>query len=145
MKYKIIKVDEDTSNLSYKDKSFNFKRDVQLLKDYEDIERKAKIKLFADLKSDGLTANDLIVEYTKNGKKYQDNSNLNYLEEDYILKSKLNFFDECCKKITNMSMNDLIQDIGLDDTDIEQFGFDFGKMIRGEEKEEFPSKEEKTD
>lgn len=145
MKYKISKVDEDTSNLSYKDKSFNFKRDVQLLKDYEDIERKAKIKLFADLKSDGLTANDLIVEYTKNGKKYQDNSNLNYLEEDYILKSKLNFFDEYCKKITNMSMNDLIQDIGLDDTDIEQFGFDFGKMIRGEEKEEFPSKEEKTD
>jgi hypothetical protein len=144
MKYKITSIDTDTTELSYKDKKFTAIKDVQLLRDFENIEHKAKINLMVDLKKDGLTTNDLIIESKKGGKTYQDYSNLNYLEEQYVMKAKLDFFDDFCKRITGMTMLELMDDIGLDETEAEKFGFDFSKLLRGTPEEEttFPSKEE---
>ena len=145
MKYKFIEVEEDITELQYKDKKFQAKRNIQLVKDYEDIERKAKIEFFKDLNQEGMSIKDLIVEKTEEKKTYQDYSTVDYLQKQYVEGKKLQFFEDFCKKITGMSLEELVNDIGLEDTEeIQKFGYDFSQMMTGMRKQDdFPSKEEK--
>ena len=50
MKYEFIEVDEDITELKYKEKSFKAKRNIKLIKDFEEIDRKAEIDFILDLK-----------------------------------------------------------------------------------------------
>ena len=141
LKYEIREVEEDITELRYKDKFFKAKRNVNLIKDYEDIERKAKIQFLVDLKKEGLTVKDLTSEVQEGSKTMIDYSNVDYLQKEYVERKKMDFFQDFCKSITGMSLEELINDIGLKDDECTQFGLDFSQMISGMRKqEEFPSK-----
>lgn len=140
MKYEFVEVDEDITELRYKDKSFKSKRNLELLKQFEDIERKAKIQFIADLKKDGLSIQDLVSEKKEGNKTIVDYSNVDYLQKEYVESQKIKFFNDFCKSITGMTLEELVIDIGLTEEECTQFGFDFSQMINGMRKEEFPSK-----
>lgn len=140
MKYEFVEVDEDITELRYKDKSFKSKRNLELLKQFEDIERKAKIQFIADLKKDGLSIQDLVSEKKEGNKTIVDYSNVDYLQKEYVETQKIKFFNDFCKSITGMTLEELVVDIGLTEEECTQFGFDFSQMINGMRKEEFPSK-----
>lgn len=140
MKYEFVEVDEDITELRYKDKSFKSKRNLELLKQFEDIERKAKIQFIADLKKDGLSIQDLVSEKKEGNKTIVDYSNVDYLQKEYVETQKIKFFNDFCKSITGMTLEELVIDIGLTEEECTQFGFDFSQMINGMRKEEFPSK-----
>lgn len=140
MKYEFVEVDEDITELRYKDKSFKSKRNLELLKQFEDIERKAKIQFIADLKKDGLSIQDLVSEKKEGNKTIVDYSNVDYLQKEYVESQKIKFFNDFCKSITGMTLEELVVDIGLTEEECTQFGFDFSQMINGMRKEEFPSK-----
>lgn len=145
MKYKFVEVEEDITELQYKDKKFQAKRNLQLVKDYEEVERKAKIQFIKDLNQDGMSIKDLVVEKTEGNKTYLDYSNVDYLQSKYVEAKKLEFFENFCKSITGMSIEQLVDDIGLETgEEITKFGFEFSQMITGIRKQDdFPS-EEKT-
>ena len=42
-----------------------------------------------------------------------------------------------------MTLEELVADIGLENDELTQFGYDFSQMISGVRKESFPSKKEK--
>lgn len=76
MKYEFIKIDEDTTNLKYKDKEFAIKRDINLISRVQNVFNRAKTKMFLDLTKQGIKKDDLIIKTIKNGKTYEDNTNL---------------------------------------------------------------------
>lgn len=143
MKYKIVEVEEDIIELSYKDKKFSSKRNLDLVKEYEDLERKAKVQFVIDLQKDGYTTNDLVKEVKDGNKTYMDYSSLNYLQEQYVSSKRMEFFQNFCKKITGMSLEELITDIGITEEESMQFGLDFSQLITGMRNTDFPSKEKK--
>lgn len=143
MKYEFREIEEDITELRYKDKSFTAKRNIELIKEYQDLDRKAEIEFIKDLKKDGLTVNDLISEVKDGNKTYMDYSNVDYLKNNFKERKQLEFFQDFCKSITGMTLEELVLDIGLNDDEIVQFGYDFSQMINGMRKEEFPSKKEK--
>jgi hypothetical protein len=55
MKYKFEKIDNDTTRLSYKEKEFAIKRDVELTKKIQGIYMKARTKMMVDLAKEGIT------------------------------------------------------------------------------------------
>lgn len=143
MKYEFIEVEEDITELHYKDKSFRSKKNVGLVKEYEDIDRKAEIEFIKELKKNGLSVNDLVSEVKDGNKTYIDYSNVDYLKKDFIDRKRLEFFQNYCKSITGMTIEELADDIGLKNDELVQFGYDFSQFINGVRKEEFPSKKEK--
>lgn len=144
MKYEFVEVDEDIVELRYKGKSFQSKRNIGIVKDLEDINRKAEVQFLIDLKKDGLSVKDLINERKEGNKTYLDYSNVDYLKEDYVSRKKIEFFEDFCKNITGMTLTELTKDIGLDDNECITFGYDFSQMITGMRKQdEFPSRKEK--
>ena len=142
MKYKIERIDDDTTRFSYKDKSFEAKRDIQLIRDIEGVEQKARIKLIADLKEQGMTINDLVVEKKVGNKTYEDRSNVIELEEHYVQIMRLQLYEDYCKKWFNMGLEELMLDIGINDDEATQLGFDMAKLIRGIEEETPSNKKE---
>lgn len=144
MKYQIVEVEEDILELRYKDKVFSSKRNIELVKEYQDLERKAKVQFVIDLQKDGYTTNDLVKEVKEGSKTYMDYSSLNYLQEQYVNEKRMEFFQNFCKKITGMSLEELILDIGITEDESMQFGLDFSQLITGiKNKDEFPSEKEK--
>ena len=144
MKYQIVEVEEDILELRYKDKVFSSKRNIELVKEYQDLERKAKIQFVIDLQKDGYTTNDLVKEVKDGSKTYMDYSSLNYLQDQYVNGKRMEFFQDFCKKITGMSLEELILDIGITEDESMQFGLDFSQLITGiKNKDEFPSEKEK--
>ena len=144
MKYEIVEVEEDILELRYKDKVFSSKRNIELVKEYQDLERKAKVQFVIDLQKDGYTTNDLVKEVKEGSKTYMDYSSLNYLQDQYVNGKRMEFFQNFCKKITGMSLEELILDIGITEDESMQFGLDFSQLITGiKNKDEFPSEKEK--
>lgn len=144
MKYEVVEVEEDTFELRYKDKVFSSKRNIELVKEYQDLERKAKVQFVIDLQKDGYTTNDLVKEVKDGNKTYMDYSSLNYLQEQYVNSKRMEFFQNFCKKITGMSLEELMVDIGITEDESIQFGLDFSQLITGIKIDKtFPSKEEK--
>ena len=98
MKYKFEKVDNDTTKLSYKEKEFEIKRDVELTKKIQGIYMKARTKMMVDLAKEGITKKDLVIERKENGKTYYDNTNVTEIEQNYIQMASLELYNEICKK-----------------------------------------------
>lgn len=137
MKYQFIEKDKDTSILKYQDKEFEIKRDVELQTKVQSVHSKARTKMFIELTKQGIKKEDLIIKEIKNGKTYEDNSNLQEVEKGYVEIETLNLMDEISKKYTNMTFSELIIDIGLSENnykEIENFTKDFTLAIRGNSK-----------
>ena len=113
MKYEFIKIDDDTTELKYKDKAFTIHKDIELLKDLQGINFRAKARMMAELKKMGMTASDLIV-VTKNGNKTtEDRSDLLELEEYCLSIEAEKMYDNITMKYTNMTLAQLLTDIGI--------------------------------
>ncbi len=132
MKYEFIKVDDDNITLKYKDKEFNIKKDIDLLKKLGSIQQKAKIKMMADLKKDGLTVSDLEVERHEGNKTIIDKSNLTNLEKDYLDIVASEILNEITLKYTNKGLLEIFNDIGLNDDESVKFAYDLLFALKGE-------------
>lgn len=142
MKYKFTKIDQDTTELSYKDKRFPIKRDIDLQKRIQEAIPKARVLMNVELAKMGLTKKDLVIERHEGNKTYYDNSNIMDAEEQYQAIATMEVFDEILVKYTKMTLNDLIQDIDLNQDEVGDFGTDLTNAIMGKEvieKEKFPS------
>ena len=143
MKYSFNKIDQDTTELSYKDKTFSIKRDIDLQKRIQEAIPKARVLMNVELAKMGLTKKDLVIERHEGNKTYYDNSNIMDAEEQYQAIATMEVFDEILVKYTKMTLNDLIQDIGLEGDEVGVFGTDLTNAIMGKDilnKEEiFPS------
>lgn len=143
MKYIFTKIDNDTTELSYKDKKFNIRRDIDLQKRLQEAIPRARILMNKDLAKMGMTKKDLIIERHEGNKTYYDNSNIMDAEEQYQGTVTLEVYDEIVSKYTQMSLNKLVEDIGLTDEEVEKFGVDLTNAITGKEvvsEDIFPSK-----
>ena len=134
MKYKFTKIDDDITKLSYKDKEFEIKRDVELTSKMQSVYMKARTKMMVDLSKQGITKKDLVIERKEKGKTYYDNSNLNELEKYYTEMAFLEIYDEISKEATGMIFQELILDIGLNENESEEFGLEFSNALLGKQK-----------
>lgn len=134
MKYKFEKIDDDTTKLSYKDKEFEIRRDVELTSKMQSVYMKARTKMMVDLSKQGITKKDLVIERKEKGKTYYDNSNLNELEKYYTEMAFLEIYDEISKEATGMIFQELILDIGLNENESEEFGLGFSNALLGNTK-----------
>lgn len=134
MKYKFEKVDNDTTKLSYKDKEFEFKRDVDLTKKIQGLYANARTKMMVELSKQGITKKDLVIEKKENGKTLYDNSNLTEIENTYIQMASLELYNDITKKHTGMELQELMTNIGLTEKEAEQFGTDLTMAIQGDVK-----------
>ena len=140
MKYSFTKIDQDTTELKYKDKSLPIKRDIDLQKRIQEAIPKARVLMNVELAKMGLTKKDLVIERHEGNKTYYDNSNIMDAEEQYQAIATMEVFDEILKKYTNMTLNELIQDIDLNSNEVSDFGTDLTNAIMGREViEKFPS------
>ena len=134
MKYKFEKIDSDTTKLTYKDKEFEIKRDVDLTKRMQGLYMKARTNMLIELAKQGISKKDLKIEHKENGKTYYDNTNVTELENVYIQMASLELYNELSKKYTGMDFQDLITDVGIDDKEAEDFGVGFTKALQGDDK-----------
>ena len=132
MKYKFEKIDSDTTKLSYKDKEFEIKRDVDLTKKMQGLYMKARTKMMVDLAKEGITKKDLTIEKKENGKTYYDNSNVTEIENNYIQMASLDLYNEISEKYTGLDLQALMEDIGLNEDEAEEFGIEFTKALQGD-------------
>lgn len=141
MKYKFERIDNDTTKLTYKDKEFEIKRDVDLTRKMQGLYATARMKMMVDLTKQGMTKKDLTIERKENGKTYYDNTNAQEVENGYVGIASMELYDKLCQKYTKMSVEELMEDIGIvEEKESEQFGIDFTKALQGELKT--PSKAE---
>ena len=134
MKYKFEKIDDDTTKLSYKDKEFEIKRDVELTSKLQSVYMRARTKMMLELSKEGITKKDLVIERKANGKTYYDNSNINELEKYYTEMAFLEIYDDISKKATGMIFQELVLDIGLNENESEEFGLEFSNALLGNTK-----------
>lgn len=118
MKYTFTKIDDDTTELSYKGKSFMIKKDIDLLKRMESLPQRAKIKMASDLKLEGKTIDDLQVEKKVGNKTYIDKSSIVDLEKYYQDVVANEILNEISQKYTNMNLMDLFKDIEINISDL---------------------------
>ena len=138
-KYDFIKKDEDITILKYKEKEFEIKKDVRLMKDFQDLNNRARKRMIFDLAKDGLSIKQLTIENKKDGKTYYDNSNAKAMEETCVNEVSLELFDELSQRYFKMGLADLIQDIELtEENEVTKFSEDFIQSLLGK-KIEIPS------
>ena len=135
MKYEFIKKDKDTSILKYKGNEFEIKRDVELQTLAQGIYSKARTKMWIELSKQGLKREDIVITTIKDGKKYEDTSNLKEIEKGYVEQETFTMMDDICNKYFGMGFLMLISDIGLDQNnykEIEDFTTNLSLAIKGE-------------
>lgn len=113
MKYEFIKIDDDTTELRYKDKVFSFIKNVELLSNLQGINVRAKARMMNELKKMGMSAKDLVIVRKEKNKTYEDNSNLLELEEYCLSIEAELIYDEILRKYCNMPLSSLLKDIGV--------------------------------
>ena len=136
MKYEFIKNAPDDYTLKYKDQVINFKSTVDIVTKLQDAIEQGKNKLIFDLAKQGMTIKSLEVETKKDGKTIVDNSNFEALEKNYIQKAQAEVFISVVEELFNKKFTELVIEIGLDESEMEQFGADLGNILNGT----FPSK-----
>jgi hypothetical protein len=132
-KYELVNVSTDNYILKYKDKSFEFKTDVSLVSEMQGIHKKARVSMIKDLAKDGISLKDLSIEIKKDGKTYVDNTNREELENAYIESAMNDFFDNICKDKFDMSLAELLIDIGIveDTKEVEKFAAELTAALTG--------------
>lgn len=141
MKYKFTKINDDLVELTYKDKKFEIKKDVESLIKSQDVYNQARTKMLIDLAKKGISIEDLKIKKEENGKTLVDESTLKELESLYIEAEQRLLFENASKRYFNMSITELVYDIGLAPKEAEQFGKELAMAMTGSV-EETPSQEE---
>ena len=136
MKYEFIKNAPDDYTLKYKDQTINFKSTVDIVTKLQDAIEQGKNKLIFDLAKQGMTIKSLEVETKQDGKTIVDNSNFEALEKNYIQRAQAEVFISIVEELFNKKFTELVVEIGLDESEMEQFGTDLGNILNGT----FPSK-----
>lgn len=132
MKYEFKQVGTDDIELTYKDKSFTFKRDVNLVREMQNIVKEARLKMIKDLSSQGVSLKDLVIERHEGNKTYYDNTNKEEMEQVYQNDATMEFFDRKCKEYFDNDLASLIVDIGLtEEEEITGFSSDFVNVLTG--------------
>lgn len=131
-KYSFNFIDNDTSELVYKDKHFEIKKDVELQKEIQGINNKAKILMRLELAKQGISGNDLIIIRKEGNKTYEDKTNLIELEKDFMNQASVELFQSLSKRYFDMSLEELIEDIGLNTEEADKFGTDFAHALAGQ-------------
>ena len=131
-KYELIKTSKDNYTLKYKEQEYKFKTDVELVKDMQGINKKARINMIKDLSKDGISLKTLTIEEHKDGKTYVDNSNKAELEEVYLGEAMSEFLDDLCNRLFGKTYTDLILDMELDENEIEKFSLEFLSALTGQ-------------
>ena len=134
MKYCFKKIDNDTTKLSYQDKEFEIKKDVELAKETQGIYKTARTQMMIELSKQGITKKDLVIEKKENGKTYYDNSNLTEIENTYIQMASLDLYNKISKRFTGLELQELMEDIGLTTEEAEKFGSEFSEALQGKTK-----------
>ena len=120
MKYEFNKIDDDTTELKYKDNTFIIKRTVGLLQKLQSINYKSKIAMLKALKEEGMTPNDLVVVKVEGGKTYEDRTSADALEEYFRGIESQKIYDEICLEYTHKTYAELLVDIGIDINNAEE-------------------------
>lgn len=130
-KYEIIKNGLDDYTLKYKDKEINFKSSVELVNKLQDITKRARMQMVMDLAKEGKTIKDLVVETKVDGKIISDHSNKDFIEEGYIQQVQEQIYNEVIEKMLGISLESLIVDMELNETEVEEFGKELGECLVG--------------
>ena len=131
MKYEFIEKDVDTTILKYKDKEYEIKRDVELVSKLQDVNNKARTKMYIELTKQGIKREDLIIKTVKGSKTYEDSSNLNALEKNYIEAETYSLMNDICKRYFDKGLDELVIDVGLTPDESKEFGTKLGEAISG--------------
>lgn len=113
--YKFSRINEDEFRLEYKDKTIDFKRDVETANRIQSIDSEAMMMAIADLSKQGYTMvnNPYIVTRKVGNKEIVDESNWNYIIDQKKQEATVLIMDELFVKCLNFHMNDLFYDIGI--------------------------------
>ena len=132
--YEFIYVDEDKRILKYKDKEFELIRDVELATKFEELNKRTRMQMILDLSKQGISIEDLVIKKEKDGKIIEDHTNENRIYKMYQGEEILKLYDEISQKYFNMSLQELIEDIGLkEQKECTKFGEEFTKALAGKE------------
>ena len=132
MKYKFEKTIEDNYKLTYKDKEFTFKSNVNITKELQNLIVEARKQIIFDLTQQGKSVKDLTIEKKINGKTYFDNSNKVAYEQIYYEQVMVDYLDKKSNELFGMSIEELMKDIGLETSEEgEKFGVDFMNCLSG--------------
>lgn len=132
MKYKFEQLSSDNYKLTYQDKSFEFKSDVNTTKELQSLTAVGRKKMIIALAKEGLSIKQLTIETKVNGKTYYDNSNVVEMEKSYQEEAMLEYFDKKCIQIFGLPIQDLMLDIGLETQEEgKQFGIELIKCLTG--------------
>lgn len=129
-KYTFTKVSNDNFKLEYGKKSFEFKLNVNIVKEMQDIVKRARLKMIQELKTEyNMTIQDLVVEKKENGKTLYDNSNKEYIEQSYLEGASVEFFNSFCEEHFKLDFMSLIADIGLNEEETEVFSGELANIL----------------
>lgn len=131
-KYEFIKNGLDDYTLKYKDKEIQFCSKVEFIKDLQEVQKNARLKMISDLAKEGMSIQDLIIKKTEGAKTIEDHSNKDYVEQGYIQQEQVRVIDNICKKLFNMDASTLILDLGFtEEKEVENFYKEFGDILAG--------------
>ena len=131
-KYEFIKNGLDDYTLKYKDKEIQFCSKVEFIKELQEVQKNARLKMISDLAKEGMSIQDLIIKKTEGAKTIEDHSNKDYVEQGYIQQEQVKVIDNICKKLFNMDASTLILNLGFtDEKEVEDFYKEFGDILAG--------------
>lgn len=131
-KYEFIKNGLDDYTLKYKDKEIQFCSKVEFIKELQEVQKNARLKMISDLAKEGMSIQDLIIKKTEGAKTIEDHSNKDYVEQGYIQQEQVRVIDNICKKLFNMDASTLILDLGFtEEKEVENFYKEFGDILAG--------------
>ena len=131
-KYEFIKNGLDDYTLKYKDKEIQFCSKVEFIKELQEVQKNARLKMISDLAKEGMSVQDLIIKKTEGSKTIEDHSNKDYIEQGYIQQEQVRVIDNICKKLFNMDASTLILELGFtEEKEVENFYKEFGDILAG--------------
>jgi uncharacterized protein YbcI len=138
-KYEFIKNGMDDYTLKYKDKTINFNSKVDYVKEMQESNKIARLRMVADLTNKGMSVKNLVKEEKKDGKTLIDNSNKEYIEQAYLQEVQQEIFNKIIEKMFGMTLEQLLIDVGIQtEEEIEVFTTNIANILIGR----FPSKQQ---
>jgi hypothetical protein len=98
----------------------------------QELIKKSRLNMIMDLAKQGISIESLTIEKKENGKTYYDNSNRLAMEKIYQEQATLDYFNNLVERITNMSLENLLLDIGIStEKEGEQFSQQLMECLTG--------------
>lgn len=132
-KYKLTKISMDQYTLEYKDQKIEFNSKVDYVSKLQEANKRARMQMIKDLSRDNMSIKDLTIEIKKDGKTYYDNSNKEFIEQGYIQEAQTEIFQDIVKEMMGKTLTDLVLDMELNETEVEEFGKEIGNILVGKD------------